>query len=94
MIDEKYQDLLLGKNLAHFATINPDNSPQLTPVWIDYDKENNLILINSARGRKKDRNLKVNSKVAISINDSTNFSNLPIPLFYKQPPRQPRSSTP
>lgn len=66
-IPDKYRDLFLSKNVAHLATINPDGSPQVTPVWIDL--EDDTIRINTAKGRKKARNLSVGSKVAISIPD-------------------------
>ncbi len=65
----EFQDLLQKKPFAHLATVNPDNSPQVTPVWIEYDQKNNLILINTAEGRKKTRNVRLNPKVAISIID-------------------------
>lgn len=71
-IPEIFVDLLLEPHFAHIATINPDNSPQVTPVWIDYEKENNLILVNTALGRKKARNLKKGSRTAISIQDIKN----------------------
>ncbi|MHA1200048.1 MAG: PPOX class F420-dependent oxidoreductase [Candidatus Heimdallarchaeaceae archaeon] len=71
-IPEKNEDLLFGKNFAHVATINPDGSPQVTPMWVDYDKDKNEILVNTAEGRKKTRNMKVGSKVALSIPDSSN----------------------
>ncbi len=72
VIPEEYQDLLLGKNIAHVATINPDGSPQVTPMWVDYNKQKNEILVNTATGRKKARNMKIGSKVALSIPDSSN----------------------
>ncbi|MCG3220095.1 MAG: PPOX class F420-dependent oxidoreductase [Candidatus Heimdallarchaeota archaeon] len=68
-IPEDYEDLLLNPNFAHVATVNPDGSPQVTPVWIDYDKEKNEVLVNTALGRKKSRNMKVGSNVALSIQD-------------------------
>ena len=71
-IPEKYEDLLFGKNFAHVATINPDGSPQVTPMWVDYDKENNEILVNTAKGRKKARNMKLGSQVALSIPEVSN----------------------
>lgn len=71
-IPEDYEDLLLEKNFAHVATINPDGSPQVTPMWVDYDKKRNEILLNTAKGRKKTRNMKIGSKVALSIPDFTN----------------------
>ncbi|NPD87349.1 MAG: PPOX class F420-dependent oxidoreductase [Asgard group archaeon] len=68
-IPEDYVDLLLNPNFAHVATVNPDGSPQVTPVWIDYDKDRNEVLVNTALGRKKSRNLKIGSYVALSIQD-------------------------
>ncbi len=68
-IPEDYEDLLLNPNFAHVATVNPDGSPQVTPVWIDYDKEKIEVLVNTALGRKKSRNMKVGSNVALSIQD-------------------------
>jgi len=71
-IPDKYKDLLLGRNFANVATINPDGSPQVTPMWIDYSEETNEIIVNTAKGRKKTRNLTVGSKVALTVLDSTN----------------------
>jgi PPOX class probable F420-dependent enzyme len=48
----------------------PDGSPQVTPIWIDYDGE--FILFNSALGRQKDRNIRRDNRVAISIQDPDN----------------------
>jgi nitroimidazol reductase NimA-like FMN-containing flavoprotein (pyridoxamine 5'-phosphate oxidase superfamily) len=47
-----------------------DGTPQVTPVWFSYDGEN--ILINSARGRKKDRNMEKNPNIALAIMDFSN----------------------
>jgi PPOX class probable F420-dependent enzyme len=66
-IPEKYHDLLTGKAIAHVATLMPDGSPQVTPVWFDYDGE--YIRINSAAGRVKDKNMRRDARVAISISD-------------------------
>ena len=54
-IPEKVQVWLKGRAFAHLATLMPDGSPQVTPVWIDTDGEN--ILVNTARGRQKDLNM-------------------------------------
>jgi PPOX class probable F420-dependent enzyme len=48
----------------------PDGSPQVTPVW--FDVEGDLIRVNSARGRVKDRNMRRNARVALSILDPDN----------------------
>ena len=68
---EHWRDLLDKKQtFAHIATLNPDGTPQVTPVWIDY--VNGKVLVNSAKGRVKVRNLKEGSPVAISITDPDN----------------------
>ena len=66
-----YLDLLQEKKaLAHLATVMPDGSPQNTPVWFDYT--DGKIRVNSALGRVKVRNMKLGSKVALSIADPDN----------------------
>jgi PPOX class probable F420-dependent enzyme len=68
---DQYADLLNGKKaFANLATLMPDGSPQVTPVWFDYT--NGAIRVNSARGRVKDRNMKQGSPVALSILDPDN----------------------
>ncbi len=62
--------LLKDKNFASLATVMPDGSPQVTPVWIDY--EDDYILVNTAKGRIKEKNIKNNNKVALSIFDMKN----------------------
>ncbi|HYD07454.1 MAG TPA: PPOX class F420-dependent oxidoreductase, partial [Reyranella sp.] len=70
-IPDAYMDLLLEKKaLAHLATVMPDGSPQNTPVWFDYT--DGKIRVNSALGRVKVRNMKLGSKVALSISDPDN----------------------
>ena len=70
-IPTAYQDLLTGKKaLAHLATIMPDGSPQVTPVWFDYT--NGHIRVNTAKGRVKARNMAKGSRVALSIVDPDN----------------------
>lgn len=66
-IPDKYLDLFEKRAFAHLATIMKDGSPQVTPVWIDYD--GTYILVNSALGRVKDRNMRRDSRVAIEIMD-------------------------
>ncbi len=69
-IPERYRDLFAKKAFAHLATMMPDGSPQVTPVWCDYDGTH--IRVNSAKGRVKDRNMRHNKKVALSIMDPEN----------------------
>ena len=66
-IPDNYLDLFTKKSFAHVATIMANGSPQVTPVWIDYDGTH--ILINTARGRTKDRNMQQDARVAIEISD-------------------------
>ena len=70
VIPEKYIDLFDKKAFANLATLNPDGTPQVTPVWVDYDGSH--VLINSARGRRKDKNMENNRAVALSIQDPDN----------------------
>ena len=70
VIPEGYLDLFEKKSFAHLATVNPDGSPQNTPVWLEFDGTH--ILINSSKGRKKDRNMRTDARVALSILDPDN----------------------
>jgi PPOX class probable F420-dependent enzyme len=58
------------KALLYLATLMPDGSPQLTPVWFSADQEH--ILINTNEGRVKDQNMKVRPQVAMVIQDPDN----------------------
>src|SRR5438046_5955650 len=69
-IPEKYKDLFDKKAFANLATVMPDGSPQVTPVWVDYDGTH--VLVNTARGRMKAKNLERNPRVALSISDPQN----------------------
>ncbi len=67
----KFNDLLTEKPaLAELATVMPDGSPQVTPVWFDFDGSH--IRVNTAKGRVKARNLQQGSKVALAIVDPDN----------------------
>ena len=66
-IPEQYIDLFQKRAFAHLATLMEDGRPQLTPVWVDFD--GTYILVNSARGRVKDRNMRRDPRVAIEIID-------------------------
>ena len=70
-IPEKFLPLLTEKKaLANLATVMPDGSPQVTPVWFFY--RDGRFIVNTARGRVKDKNLQNNPKIAISIQDPDN----------------------
>ena len=53
-----------------------DGSPQVTPTWIDIDKDGNIILVNTAEGRLKHKNVSRDPRVAISVADQSNPYNM------------------
>jgi PPOX class probable F420-dependent enzyme len=59
--------LLDEPNLGHFVTLMKDGSPQSTPLWVDYDGE--YVLINTAEGRQKPRNIRRDPRVTLSVVD-------------------------
>lgn len=69
-IPASHVDLLDKPAFAHVATLMKDGSPQVTPVWVD--REGDKVVINSAEGRVKDKNLKRDKRVALSITDPAN----------------------
>jgi PPOX class probable F420-dependent enzyme len=69
-IPESHADLLKKPAFANLATLNADGSPQVTPVWFDFDGTN--LRMNTARGRMKDRNLRRDPRIAVSIMDPEN----------------------
>lgn len=62
--------LFQGKNFVSFSTLMKDGSPHVVPVWVDID--GNTILINTAVGRVKEKNVKRDNRVALSIFDHQN----------------------
>lgn len=69
-IPEKYLDLFQKKTFANLATLMPDGTPQVTPVWCDFDGQH--IILNSAKGRRKDKNMRQNPRVSLSLQDPDN----------------------
>ena len=69
-IPDQFKDLLEKKAFAHLGTVMKDGSPQVTPIWFDYDGTH--VRINSAKGRWKDKNMRNRPKVALSILDPDN----------------------
>ncbi len=67
---EKYQDLFSKQAFASLATLMPDGRPQVTPVWCDFDGKH--IIVNSAKGRQKDRNMRRDPRVSLAISDPAN----------------------
>ena len=69
-IPEQYRDLFDKKAFASLATIMPNGQPQVTPVWCDFD--GSYVIVNSAKGRRKDRNMRSNPRVSLAISDPDN----------------------
>lgn len=70
IIPEKFLDLFQKKTFAQLATLMPDGSPHVSPVWVDYD--GHRVVINTAKGRVKDRNMRRDPRVAIDLLDPDN----------------------
>src|SRR5215467_3874167 len=69
-IPEKYRDLFSKRAFANLGTLMPDGRPQVTPVWCDL--EGDYVVFNSAKGRQKDKNVRRDPRVALSIVDPEN----------------------
>jgi PPOX class probable F420-dependent enzyme len=70
-IPASHADLLKDKKaFANLATLNADGSPQVTPVWVDFDGTH--VLVNTAKGRVKTRNLEREPRVALAISEPEN----------------------
>ena len=69
-LSEGVKKLFREPNYGHMATLMPDGSPQVSPVWVDVD--GNRILVNTAEGRVKPRNIRRDARVAISIHNQDN----------------------
>lgn len=69
-IPNSHQDLIDGPVVIALSTIMPDGQPQTTPVWCNYDGTH--ILINSARGRQKDKNMVARPRATILAVDPQN----------------------
>ena len=64
-LTDKQAQLFLGKNFGAVATIRPDGTPHVTPVWVDYDGEH--IVFNTATGRAKWRHMLRDPRVTIEV---------------------------
>ena len=69
-MDKKAEKLFSEKNLVFIATVMSDGSPQVSPVWANY--EDGYILINTAEGRIKHKNILRDPRVAVSVVSKNN----------------------
>lgn len=71
-IPTEFHDLFEKQTFAHVATMLPNGMPHVTPVWIDFDEETGRILVNTEVERRKAKNAKNDSRVAVSMTDPDN----------------------
>jgi PPOX class probable F420-dependent enzyme len=69
-IPDKYRDLFTKRAFASLGTLMPDGRPQVTPVWCDLDGD--LVIVNTAKGRQKDKNIRRDPRVALAVIDPEN----------------------
>jgi PPOX class probable F420-dependent enzyme len=69
-IPQAYRDLFTKPAFANLVTLMPDGSPQVTPVWVDL--QDGAVVVNTAKGRLKDRNMRRDPRVALAISDPAN----------------------
>ncbi|WP_276259974.1 PPOX class F420-dependent oxidoreductase [Haloglomus litoreum] len=71
-IPDEYHDLFEKPTIAHLSTLLPDGSPHSAPVWIDYDADAERVLVNTERDRRKEKNVRGDPRVAVSMTDPDN----------------------
>lgn len=67
VLSPKAREIITRPVHATLATLNPDGSPQVTPLWADLDGDD--VVFNTARGRKKARNLERDARVGVTVID-------------------------
>jgi|SRR4051812_46619577 PPOX class probable F420-dependent enzyme len=76
-VPETWKAVLKKPVFIHFTTLMPDGSPQTSPVWVDIDGD--AVLVNTARGRVKDENVRRDPRVSFSVTDPDNpYKNLTV----------------
>ena len=69
-LPDSYKDLFQKRAFGSFTTLMPDGSPQTTPVWVDLVDGN--VIVNTALGRQKDKNVRRDPRVAVTLIDPDN----------------------
>ena len=72
ILTEPVVKIIKDKNFAFLGTIMKDGRPQVSPIWIDIDDNNNIILFNTAQGRIKHKNISRDPRVSLSLVDKNN----------------------
>ena len=70
LIPDGFLDLFKKRAFGHLATIMPDGSPQVSPLWVDFDGK--YLILNSEAGRQKDLNMRRDDRVAVEVQDPEN----------------------
>ncbi|WP_129114811.1 PPOX class F420-dependent oxidoreductase [Halegenticoccus tardaugens] len=68
MIPASHREIFEKQAFAHVATVMPDGTPHVTPVWVDHE-DGEYVLVNTARGRRKEKNIRREPKVGVSVVD-------------------------
>jgi len=71
-VPAEYHDLFEKPTIAHLSTLLPDGSPHSAPVWVDYDADADRVLVNTERERRKEKNVRQDPRVALSMTDPEN----------------------
>ncbi|HEX2052226.1 MAG TPA: PPOX class F420-dependent oxidoreductase [Actinomycetota bacterium] len=74
MLSDEQKEYFRKPNFGHLATLDPDGSPQVTAVWVDVDDR--YILVNSAVGRRKVRNVERDPRVSLDVVEQENPYNM------------------
>ena len=69
-LTKKQEQLLLGKNIGSLAILTEDGSPEVTPVWVDWDGK--YVLVNTLQSRAKPRHIERDPRVEIAVVNSEN----------------------
>lgn len=72
VLTEPVIKIIKDKNFAFLGTVMKDGRPQVSPVWIDIEDNSNIILINTAQGRIKHKNVSKDPRVSLSLIDRNN----------------------
>lgn len=72
ILTEPVIKIIKDKNFVFLGTIMKDGRPQVSPIWIDIDDNNNILLFNTAQGRIKHKNISRDPRVSLSLVDKNN----------------------
>lgn len=68
-IPSEFHDLFDQATFAYVATVTPEGFPHVTPVWIDYDANDDRLLVNTERGRRKEQYAQQDPRVGVGMTD-------------------------